>query len=64
MLKKETPEQGIAWSQHCAEEVGNWGVFLPQIYDLFRVVTNTKYNPYADLTVAVKGKDLKYKYIK
>ena len=64
MLKKETPEQGITWSQHCAEEVGNWGVFLPQMYDLFSVVKNTKYNPYADLTVVGKGKDLKYKYIK
>jgi hypothetical protein len=62
--KKETPEEGIVWSKHCIEEIGNWGVFLPQLYTLFKVVTNTDYNPYADLTVEGKGKDLKYKFIK
>ena len=64
MKMKETPEQGIVWSKHCGEEVGNWGVFLPEIYKLFKVVANTKYNPYSDLTVEGSGKDLKYKYIK
>lgn len=62
--KKETPEEGIIWSQHCIEEIGNWEVFLPQLYNLYKVVTNTKYNPFADLTVEGKGKDLRYKYIK
>ncbi len=61
--KKETKEEGIVWSKHCAEEIGNWGVFLPQLYSLFKVVTNPNYNLYADLTVEGKGKDLKYKYI-
>lgn len=64
MKKKETPEEGIIWSEHCKEEIGNWGVFLPQMYNLFKVVTNADFNPYADLTVEGKGKDLKYKYIK
>lgn len=64
MKKKETPEQGITWSEHCAEEIGNWGAFLPQLYNLYQVVTNTDYNLYADLTVEGKGKDLNYKYIK
>lgn len=64
MKKKETPAEGITWSKHCIEEVGNWGVFLPQLYNLYKVVTNTNYNPYADLTVEGKGKDLKYTYIK
>lgn len=64
MKKKETPQEGITWSEHCKEEIGNWGVFLPQMYNLFKVVTNTAYNPYSDLTVEGKGKDLRYKYIK
>ncbi len=64
MKKKETPEEGIIWSKHCAEEIGNWGVFLPQLYNLYKVVTNTDYNPYADLTVEGSGKNVKYTYIK
>lgn len=62
--KKETPEEGLVWASHCGEEIGNWGVFLPQLYNLYTVVANTAYNPYADLTVEGKGKDLKYKFIK
>lgn len=64
MKKKETPEDGLVWAKHCGEEIGNWGVFLPQLYNLYKVVTNTKYNPFADLSVEGKGNDLKYKYIK
>lgn len=64
MKKKETPEQGQVWAKHCITEVGNWGVFLPQMYELFKVVTNTKYNPFADLSVEGKGKELRYKFIK
>jgi len=61
--KKETPEEGMVWARHCIEEISNWGVFLPQLYNLYRVVTNTNYNPFADLSVEGKGKDAKYKYI-
>jgi hypothetical protein len=62
-IKKETPEEGIVWSKHCIEEIENWGAFLPEMYNLFTVITNTDYNPYTDLTVEGRGKDLKYKYI-
>jgi hypothetical protein len=61
--KKETPEEGMVWARHCIGEINNWGVFLPQLYSLYRVVTNTNYNPFADLSVEGKGKDAKYKYI-
>jgi hypothetical protein len=61
--KKESKEEGMVWAKHCGEEIGNWGVFLPQLYNLFAVVTNTKYNPYTDLTVEGKGEILRYKYI-
>jgi len=62
--KKETQEEGIIWAKHCYEEIGNWGAFLPQLYNLYKVVKNTKYNPFADLTLEVKGENAKYKYIK
>jgi hypothetical protein len=62
-LKKETPEQGMVWAAHCIEEIGNWGVFLPQLYNLYKVVKNTDYNPFADLSLEGRGKEAKYKFI-
>jgi hypothetical protein len=64
LRKKETPAEGMVWAKHCGEEIGNWAAFLPQLYNLFKVVTNPKYNPYTDFTVEGKGANLKYKYIK
>lgn len=61
--KPETKEEGLVWAAHCAEEIGNWAVFLPELYRQYRVVTNTAYNPYADLSVEGKGKDLRYRFI-
>ncbi len=39
--KKETVEDGKVWAAHNIQEIGNWGVFLPQIYSLYKVVTDT-----------------------
>jgi len=61
--KVDTPEEGMVWAKHCTQEIGNWGVFLPQLYNLYRVITHTGRNPYADLSVEGRGKDLKYKFI-
>ena len=52
-----------AWLGHCIEEIGNWGVFLPQLYTLFKVVKNPSYNPFADLSVDGKGREARYRYI-
>ena len=62
--KKETPEEGLIRAEHCTEEIGNWGVFLADLYNLYTMVKNTDYNPYSDLSVEGRGKDLRYKYIK
>lgn len=64
MTKKESKEDGIVWAKHCYQEIANWGVFLPQVYNLYRVVENTDYNPFADLTLETRGRNAKYKYIK
>ena len=61
--KKETKEEGMVWAKHCIGEVGNWGVFLPQLYTLYRVVKNTAYNPFTDLTIVGQGAVARYKYI-
>ncbi len=47
----ETPEEGLVWAKHCAEEIGNWAAFLPQLYTLYRVVDRPDLNPFAYLTV-------------
>jgi hypothetical protein len=61
--KKETVEEGKVWAAHCAEEVGNWAVFLPQIYKLYQVVTDTARNPCADLSVEGRGRTARYRSI-
>ncbi len=62
-LKKETPEEGLIWADHCKQEIGNWGVFLPQLYKLYRVVTNTLHNPFCDLTIERTEAGVRYKEI-
>jgi hypothetical protein len=40
--KTEDAAAGKVWAAHAAEEIGNWAVFLPQLYQLYRVVTDTR----------------------
>ena len=61
--KPEGKEEGLVWAAHCAEEIGNWGVFLPDLYRLYKVVTDTARNPFADLSVEGGGETLRYKHI-
>jgi hypothetical protein len=61
--RKETKEDGVVWAKHCGQEVGNWGVFLPRLYDLYKVVTDPKRNPFTDLSVEGQGRAARYKYI-
>lgn len=49
--KPENHEQGMVWAKHAATEISNWGVFLPKLFDLYKVVKNTNYNPFMDLSV-------------
>ncbi|MGD9186954.1 MAG: hypothetical protein PVJ84_14795 [Desulfobacteraceae bacterium] len=62
--KKETVEDGKVWAAHCAEEIGNWAVFLPQLFELYKVVKCHRRNPFADLSVTGKGREARYAYIK
>lgn len=62
--KKETPEDGRVWAAHAAQEVGNWGAFLPSLYKLYQVVTDTRRNPYADFTVEGRGREARYRFLK
>jgi hypothetical protein len=61
--REETRERGRVWAAHARAEIGNWEVFLPDLYRLYRVVANTAYNPYADLSVEGQGQTLRYTFI-
>lgn len=61
--KKETEADGKVWAAHCAQEVGNWGVFLPRLYELYKVVVDPRRNPFADLSVTGQGREARYRYI-
>jgi len=60
---KETEEEGNVWADHCAEEIGNWEVFLPKLYELYKVVKRGNQNPFTDLSLEGTGALAKYKYI-
>ena len=51
------------WAAHCGQEIGNWGVFLPQVYKLYQAVNDPKRNPFADLAVDGKGRNARYRHI-
>ena len=59
--RPETPEEGLVWAKHCAEEIGNWGAFLPQLYDLYRVVIRPELNPFTDLSVVREDGTVRYR---
>jgi len=61
--RKETHEDGKVWAAHCTEEIGTWGDFLAPLYSLYKVVKNTAYNPFADLSVEGKGAQARYRFI-
>ena len=54
-------EEGLVWAKHCAEEIGNWAAFLPQLYGLYRVVDRPELNPFADLTVDRDASGVRYR---
>jgi hypothetical protein len=61
--RAEAPEEGLVWARHCSEEIGNWGVFLPRLHDLYRVVESSATNPYADLSIERTGDGVRYRHV-
>ena len=62
--RKETVEDGKVWAAHAAQEIGNWDVFLAQVYKLYKVVKDPARNPFADLSIEGRGRNAHYKYIR
>ncbi len=61
--KPEDAAAGKVWAAHAAQEIGNWEVFLPTLYRLYRVVTDTRRNPFADLSVAGRSRAARYRHL-
>jgi hypothetical protein len=53
-------ERGLVWAKHCAEEMGYFQDFLPDLYRLWSVVKNPVINPFFSLKVVKEGKSLRY----
>jgi hypothetical protein len=58
--RPETVAEGKVWAAHCSQEIANWGTFLPQLYALYRVVTDPRRNPFTDLSVTGTGRGAVY----
>lgn len=63
LAKPESHADGRVWATHAATEIGNWAEFLPDIHRLYRVVTDPRRNPFADLSVAGTGREARYIHI-
>lgn len=61
--KPETEADGKIWAAHAAGEIGNWENFLPQLHRLYRPVTDTRRNPFTDLSVEGSGRMARYRHI-
>jgi hypothetical protein len=61
--KPETHADGLVWAAHAATEIGNWAVFLPDLFRLYQVVTDPRRNPFADLSLAGSGRQARYRHI-
>jgi hypothetical protein len=61
--KPEDEAAGKVWAAHAGQEIANWAAFLPQLYQLYRVVTDTRRNPFADLGVTGRGRAAAYRSI-
>lgn len=61
--KKEDAAAGKVWAAHAAQEIGNWERFLPALYKLYQVVTDTRRNPFTDLSVQGRGREARYLHI-
>jgi len=61
--KVNDADSGLIWAAHATEEVGNWEVFLPDLFRLYKVITNPDICPYYSFKVEGTGKDIKYLYI-
>lgn len=61
---EEEKRKLMNWSKHASGETSNWGVYLPVLYNLYRVVTNPDVNIHHSLKVERKDGLVRYVSLK
>jgi len=59
-VKANDANNGLIWAKHATEEISNWEVFLPRLYELYKVIKNPHICPYYSFRVERRGKDVVY----
>jgi hypothetical protein len=59
-VEKNDADNGLIWAKHATEEIGNWEIFLPRLYELYKVIKNPHINHYHSFRVEGKGKQARY----
>lgn len=61
--KPEDAAAGRVWAAHAGQEIANWARFLPQLYQLYQVVSDPRRNPCTDLGVQGQGRAARYRHM-
>ena len=59
-VEKNDADNGLIWAKHATEEVSNWEVFLPRLYEMYKVISNSHINRYYSFRVSGSGQDARY----
>ena len=59
-VEKNDADNGMIWAKHATEEIGNWEVFLPRLYEMYKVIKNPHINRYYSFKVEGKGREAHY----
>ncbi len=59
-IERADINNGMVWAKHATEEIANWEIFLPRLYELYKVISNHHICPYYSFRVERRGKDVVY----
>ena len=63
-VAKNDADNGLIWAKHATEEVSNWEIFLPRLYELYKVIKNPHINRYYSFQVEGIGENANYTDLK
>jgi hypothetical protein len=59
-IGKNDADNGLVWAKHASQEISNWEVFLPRLYELYKVIKNPHICPYYSFKIERHGKEVIY----
>jgi hypothetical protein len=63
-VARNEADNGLIWAKHATEEVSNWEIFLPRLYELYKVIKNPRISRYYSFKVEGKGEAARYTDLK